>query len=168
MDATLKVKYTPEQQDYAQVLRLFFLQRTGTRISLGFLVIAFAIIIYTLATQGSTPTLFELVWLIFPPAFVVYVIYIQPNRMAKQAMTNEQLTAENTWQLGDDGIQMSTQFGSTLLEWADISKLVSSKDYYLILLKRNKNTFRFVPRRGFSSEDEQARFQQLVGDHLLK
>ncbi len=164
----LTLKYTPEQRDYAQVLRVFFLSRLGTRISLGFLVIAFGIIIYTIATQGTAITLFELVWLVFPPAFVVYVIYFQPNRMARQAMTNEQLTTETTWEVADNGVQMSTQFGSTLLEWSDISRLVTSKEYYLILLKKNKNTFRFIPRRVFANDADQARFVQLVSEIITK
>ncbi len=168
MADTLTLKYTPEQRDYAQVLRVFFLSRLGTRISLGFLVIAFAIIIYTIATQGTPITLFEVVWLVFPPAFVAYVIYYQPNRMAKQAMTNEQLTTETTWEVADTGVQMSTTFGSSLLEWAEISRLVASKEYYLFLLKRNKNTFRFIPRRVFASDADQARFVQVVREHLAK
>jgi hypothetical protein len=166
MSQSLTLRYTPNQQDYAKVLRLFFLQRTGTRISLAFLVIAFGLILFAILSKGSPPTVFELIWLLLPPLFVLFVFFIQPSRIAAQAARNEQLITEATWEVSDEGVQISSSFGSTHLDWDALNKLVTTQEYYLLLLKTNKNAFRFLPRRAFASPQEQDQFLELVANHL--
>jgi len=166
MSQSVTLRFTPNQQDYAKVLRLFFWQRTGTRISLALLVIAFGLIIYVVTTQGSPLTIFELIWLFLPPLFVIYVFFIQPSRMASQAVKNEQLVTEATWVVSDNGVELTSRFGSTHMDWESLSKLVTTKEYYLLLSKINKNAFRFLPRRVFTSTQEQDNFLVLVGKYL--
>ena len=89
MTQPVTVKYTPSQQDYAQVLRLLILQSIVNWIMLGFLVIVFGFMVFNIVSQGTSVTFFELIWLLLPPLFIVYIIFIQPNRMAKQYMANE-------------------------------------------------------------------------------
>jgi hypothetical protein len=168
MNQSLSLRYTPTQQDYAQVLRLFFWQRTGTKISLAILVIAFGLIIFTIASQGSPPTIFQLIWLLLPPLFIIFAFFIQPSRTAKQAAGIEQLVSEATWEVSDAGVQISTRFSSTHLDWDSLKKLVTTRDYYLLLSKTKKNTFRFLPRRAFTSPQEQDLFLELVARHLSK
>lgn len=168
MSQSLIIKYTPTQQDYAKVLRLFFLQRTGTRISLAILLLAFGLIIFAILSKGSPPTVFELVWLLLPPLFLVFVFFVQPSRVAKQAASNEQLITEATWELNDAGLQISSSFGSTHLEWEAMHKLVATREYYLLLLKANKNAFRFLPLRAFASAQDQHQFLELITSHLTR
>ncbi len=168
MSQNLTIKYTPTQQDYARVLRLFFIQRTGTRISLAFLVIAFCLIVFAILSKGSPPTIFELVWLFLPPLFLLFIFFVQPSRVARQAAKNKQLICEAIWEVNHDGVQISSSFGSTLLDWAALSKLVTYREYYLLLLKANKNAFRFLPLRAFASQQEQDQFLELMANHLSK
>jgi hypothetical protein len=168
MSQSVTVRYTPTQQDYAQVLRLFFWQRTGTRVSLGFLVLAFGLVLFAIATQGSAPSIFQLIWLLFPPLFVAFLFFIQPSRMASQAIRNEQLITEATWEVSETGVQISSRFGSTNLEWESLNRLLTTRNYYLLLMKTNKNAFRFLPRRAFTSPQEQDLFHDLMTTHLLK
>ena len=168
MSQTISLRYTPTQQDYAQVLRLFFWQRTGTKVSLAILVIAFGLILFSIASQGSPPTIFQLIWLLLPPLFVIFTVFIQPTRTAKQVVANEQLVAEATWEVSDAGVQISTRFSSTHLDWDALNKLVTTREYYLLLSKINKNTFRFLPRRAFTSPQDQDLFLELVASHLSR
>jgi len=166
MSQSVTLRFTPNEQDYAKVLRLFFWQRTGTRVSLIFLLIAFVLICYVVASQGSPPTIFELIWLFLPPLFVIYILFIQPSRMASQAVKNEKLVTEATWEVSDRGVELSSRFNSTHMDWESLNKLVTTKEYYLLLSKINKNAFRFLPRRAFSSSQEQEVFLELVGKYL--
>jgi hypothetical protein len=166
MSQSITLRFTPNQQDYAKVLRLFFWQRTGTRVSLIFLAVAFGLICYVVASQGSPPTIFELVWLFLPPLFVIFVLFIQPSRMASQAVRTEQLVTEATWGVSDSGVEISSRFGSTHMDWESLNRLVTTKEYYLLLSKINKNAFRFLPRRAFTSSQEQDVFLELVGKYL--
>jgi len=166
MSQPVTLRFTPNQQDYAKVLRLFFWQRTGTRVSLIFLLIAFGLICYVVATQGTPPSIFELIWLFLPPLFAIYVFFIQPSRMAGKAVKNEQLVTEATWEVSDHGVELSSRFGSTHMDWESLNKLVTTKEYYLLLSKINKNAFRFLPRRAFTSHQEQDIFLVLVGKYL--
>ncbi len=168
MSQILTIKYTPTQQDYAKVLRLFFLQRTGTRISLAFLVIAFCLIVFAILSKESPPTVFELVWLLLPPLFLIFIFFFQPSRVAQLAAKNEQLICEATWEVSDDGVQISSSFGSTHLDWEALNKLVTTREYYLLLLKANKNAFRFLPIRAFTSQMQQDQFLEFMANHLSK
>jgi hypothetical protein len=166
MSQSLTLKYIPEQNDYIQVLRIFFLRQTGIRISLGFLVVAFGIILFTVATQSSPVTIFEIVWLLLPPLFVLYILYFQPRSMARRAMGNEQLAAETTWEVNDESVQISSTYGSSQLTWDKLTRLIISKQYYLLVFKTEKNFFRFLPRRAFTSSGEEDQFLGLVNSHL--
>ena len=166
MSEPLIMQFTPSQQDYAKVLRLFFFRRTSTQVSLGFLAIAFGLICYTVLTQGTAPSFFELIWLLLPPLFVAYVFFIQPSRMASRVIKDDQLAAETTLEVSDAGVKISNSFTSALLEWNNLQKLVVTKEYYLLLIKVNKNSFRFLPLRAFKTAQEKERFQSLVQQHL--
>jgi hypothetical protein len=168
MSQAITMKYTPDQVDYVQVLRIFFLRQTGIRVSLGFLAVAFAVILFSVATQSTPITFFEILWLLLPPIFVVYILYWQPRSMAKRAIANEQLAAETTWLVSDEGIAISSSFGSNLLEWGMLTKLITSKDYYLLVFKTEKNFFRFLPRRAFESPQQDDLFLEQVNNHLHK
>ena len=166
MSQSIKISFTPNKRDYASVLRLFLWQRTLTRVSLAVLAIAFALICYVVITRGNIPSFFELIWLLLPPLFVAYIFWFQPSRMASQAVLNEQLVTEASWQVSDSGVEISSHFGTTEMEWENLSKLVVTKEYYLLLSKVNKNAFRFLPLRAFNSPQEKEGFLQLVSRNI--
>jgi hypothetical protein len=166
MSQSIKISFTPNKRDYASVLRLFLWQRTLTRVSLAVLAIAFALICYVVITRGNIPSFFELIWLLLPPLFVAYIFWFQPSRMASQAVLNEQLVTEATWQVSDSGVEISSHYGTTEMEWENLSKLVVTKEYYLLLSKVNKNAFRFLPLRAFNSPQEKEDFLQLVSRNI--
>ena len=163
----MTLHYKPTRQDYAAVLRIFFWQRIGTKISLAILAIAFGLILYVVFIQGTPPTIFELVWLLLPPFFVIFIFYIQPARLANKAVQNEQLVTEATWQVSELGVEITSRFNSSLMEWGSIRNLLTTRDYYLLLNKKNQNSFRFLPRRAFASPEQESLFLELVQNYLL-
>jgi hypothetical protein len=116
MSKSLTLRYTPTEQDYAAVLRAYFWRRTETKIILVFLAIAFILVFGAIVSSGFKPSVFELIWLLFPPAFVLFVFVVQPRRMASQAGRNEQLTCEATWEVSEAGVEISSRFGATHME----------------------------------------------------
>jgi YcxB-like protein len=168
MAQSVTVKYTPTQQDYAQVLRLIMLRSIVNQILIGFLVLGFVFILFNLVTQATPISIFALIWLLLPPLFIIYIIFFQPNRMAKQYMNNEQLATEYTWEVNDSGVKISTSFGSNQLEWDSLSRLLPTKDYYLLYIKKSRYAPRFLPRRAFTSAEEQDAFLQMMTSHLSK
>jgi hypothetical protein len=168
MSQSIILRYTPNQQDYTYVVRYFNLQRTGTKISLVLLALAFVLAIFVVASRGSSVSIFELIWLFLPPLFVIYAYFIQPASLAKKAAQNEKLVTEATWEVNEIGVQITSRFNSTLLEWGNINKLVTTKDYYLLLSKTNKNAFRFIPRRAFTSAQEEEQFLEMVERNITR
>jgi YcxB-like protein len=162
MDASIRISYTPTQHDYSAVLRAFFWLRTGTKVSLGVLAAAFLVVLYLVLSKGSPPSLFEVVWLLLPPLLIGYLLLVQPARLARLAANNEQLITQATWEIGTAGVNISSRFGATLLEWESLEKLVTTRDYFLLLSRTNKNAFRFLPRRAFTSEEQEAQFIHLI------
>lgn len=148
------------------MLRLFFWQRTGIKVSLVFLAIAFGLILFMLVSKGSPLTIFEVIWLLLPPLYVIFVFFYQPSRLANQAVRNERLVTDATWGVSDAGVQISSRYGSTHLEWESLNRMLTTRDYYLLLSKTNKNAFRFLPRRVFTSTQEEELFLGLVKKNL--
>jgi hypothetical protein len=168
MSKLLTIRYTPLQQDYARVLRIFNWQRISTKVSLVFLTIAFGLVLFAIIMKGPPLTLFELLWLLFPPIFVIFSFYLQPTRIAKKAAQSEQLMSEATWEVSKSGIQISNSSGSNSLEWESLRKLVITKEYYFLCSKNNKNAFRFLPRRAFVSRQEEEIFVELARHQIPK
>jgi hypothetical protein len=166
MSPSVTVKYTPTQQDYARVLRLFLVRNTVNRIMLGFLVVAFGFVVLNMLAQTTPVTGFEIIWLLFPPVFIIYILVVQPNRMGKQYMADEKMAAERTWIVSDENVQITTSFKPELFEWDMLSRLVTYQEYYLLMFKKSKNNFRFLPRRAFTTSEEQDAFLQLMSGHL--
>jgi hypothetical protein len=166
MSPSVTVKYTPTQQDYARVLRLFLVRNTVNRIMLGFLVVAFGFVVLNMLAQTTPVTLFEIIWLLAPPVFIIYILVVQPNRMGKQYMADEKMAAERTWIVSDENVQITTSFKPELFEWDMLSRLVTYQEYYLLMFKKSKNNFRFLPRRAFTTSEEQDAFLQLMSGHL--
>lgn len=162
----ITLHFTPAKQDYVNVLRQFFIRRTLIRIALGILALLFGLACYSLIRHGTPPDIFELVWVFLPPLYVVYTFFVQPARMASRAIQNEQLVADATWEMSDGGVTISTRFGSTSLAWDSLARLVTTREYYLLLSKANRNAFRFIPKRAFSSLDEHESFLALIRQHL--
>ena len=168
MSQPLTLRYTPNQQDYAFVVRYFNLQRKGTKISLVLLGLIFILALFVVASRGTSVTIMEVIWLLLPPLFVIYAYFIQPASLAKKAAQNEKLVTEATWEVNDAGVQITSKYNSTLLEWENINKLLTAKDYYLLLSKTNKNAFRFIPRRAFNSTEEEEQFLELVERNIAR
>lgn len=168
MNPSVTLHYTPDQNDYAAVLRLFYWQRTSTKIFMAFLAAGFGLVFCVLLFGGKTASIYELIWLIVPPLFVIYTFYYQPRRTARFAAQNEQLIAEATWVVNEDGVQIMSRFDKLNLGWDSLSRLVTTRDYYLLLNKSNKNSFRFLPRRAFTSAQEEEVFLELAGQFIRK
>ena len=148
------------------MLRIFFWQRTGIKVSLVFLAIAFGLILFMVVSKGSPLTIFEFIWLLLPPLYVIFVFFYQPSRLANQAARNERLVTDATWEVSDAGVQISSRYGSTHLEWESLKSMVTTRDYYLLLSRTNKNAFRFLPRRAFTSTQEEELFLGLLKKNL--
>ena len=73
-----------------------------------------------------------------------------------------------TWEVSISGIQITNCSGSNSLDWESLSKLVITKDYYLLHSKNNKNAFRLLPRRSFASPQEEEIFIELARQKLPK
>ncbi len=168
MNQSVTVHYTPTQKDYSRVLRLFIFHFTGTRVSVLFLAVAFGLIVYSLAIKDAPPSVFEIIWVILPLLIAAFMFIIQPSRYARQAMATKQLSAETTWDVSNTGVEICTQYDSTRLEWNSLDKLVAHKDYYLLLMKNNRNVPLFLPRRAFKNEEQQKVFLQLMAANLPK
>jgi hypothetical protein len=168
MTQSITVHFTPNKKDYTHVLRLFIFHFTGTRISVIFLVVAFGLIVYSLASKAVAPSAFEIIWALLPPLIAAFMFIIQPARYATQAMANKQLAAETTWDVSGSGVEICTQYDSTRLEWNNLDKLLTYKDYYLLLMKSHRNVPLFLPRRAFKNGEQQKLFLQLMATNLPK
>ena len=169
MAQSVTLKYTPTQQDYAQVLRLIMLRSTVNQILMGFLVLGFVFILFNMVIAGHTNHPLTLIWLLLPPLFIIYIIFYSTQSYGKTVYERM-----NSWQQNVPGkwVMLVCKFPPALArlnyEWDKLSKLVTTKDYYLLYVKKSRYAPRFLPRRSFTSAEEQDTFLQLMTSHLSK
>ncbi len=121
---------------------------TGDReASFSFLMPGLVVLIVTLATAAG---------------ILIYIYSIQPRKAAQEFEKHERLRAEKTCRFTEDGITVTTPFGEDQIRWAIYQKVVDIDGQYLLILANDRQRFFAVPKRAFSSAEQEEMFRSLA------
>jgi hypothetical protein len=174
----ITLTYTPIKDDLVIPLRSQFMRRP-------LLVIQFAIsgllalFMLSLSAMGCISALLTrsggdepgmgIVSLVFPlfcaaffsivPAMYLFVIPAQRTRLFKK---DERYRADNTWTLDDDHIIMATRFEEHKFDWSNFPQVREIKNYYLLMSGATKAAMFVLPKRAFTSPEQEQAFRELV------
>lgn len=168
MQTPIKFDFTLSVEDYKTGTRMFYLKQTNTLVGLVISGIFFFYGIILLFTGGRELLVTSLlVTALFPVLLYVYFVR-SPSQVSKRVAQSERFTSPQKWRVDNEKIMISQHFGDTRVRWEEFVGLVESKDYFLLRFGVNRNAFQIVPKRAFSSEEQQAAFRELVRQNMGK
>ncbi len=175
----IEVTFVPTVEDQVQIFRRHSArQRWGCIASVVILVLAmvclFGMGIIALATgerEASSgffiPGVVALIVTLGAIGWALVYIYVtQPRKAAQEFERHERLRAEKSCRFDEEGITIKTPFGEDRLKWAIYQKVVDIEGHYLLLLANDRQLFFSVPKRAFSSDDQERMFRDLAKQRI--
>jgi hypothetical protein len=124
-----------------------------------------------LVREGSTNffnVLIALVILGMIPAIVVYLLKAVPARIAGDVKNSERLRSLHTWEVGDQQIVVKTDFSETKFDWDTFSRVLETRDYFLLLHAVRRGLIEVVPKRAFDTTEKLSSFRNLLMAKISK
>ncbi len=153
--------FSPNASDYYKTLRaVMFRNRTTKAIMLvGMLILGCSgltsiAITHTFQTAAITLLILFLLILTF--------YFLGPATAAEKVTSEERLNTETTWVVDEEKVSIKTKFAETSLDWGSFGVVYETRDHYMITYSTNKNMFQIIPRRAFSSTNQEGSFRNLL------
>lgn len=99
-------------------------------------VLGIAVIVIAILSIGTVDTMYTIIYILFGIVFLVYVPVSLYLRSKRQISTSPILKNSLHYQIDEQGIHVSQQEQTALLEWKQIYKMVSTKSNLLIYSTR--------------------------------
>lgn len=162
MPESIILTFTPKEQDYSSTLSYFLLHTRQTWIiiviwGVMMLCVGRAVIAGDFG-RGFYPGGVYLL------ALVVFILtyLLAPLSTRKKIRANPVFTSQVTFQIDTDQIIVKTIESETKFSWSSFSKVREVPGYYLFVYASNPRMFQFLPKRAFSSSDQEMAFRNLV------
>lgn len=120
-------------------------------------VVSSFVLVVAIATGQMSLLAFGVIFIVLAGLSLLVV----PARKFKQS---PQFATEQVHTFGDDGITIRAGGQSGTLPWSFYTMVRETPRTYLLM--RNAKQANFIPKRGFSSPEDEARFRELAGAHL--
>jgi len=164
----LSFEFTPTKQDYLKAFRSFYLaQWKEQALLLSIPLIMFACTL-SAVLQGELGEFRNFFLALFGSVFffLFYAIVISPFVVANKVAKDERLNSPVLYELNDEHIQIKNKFTETKFDWGSFQRIIESEEYFLIIYTTNKNMFQIVPKRAFSTSDDEKEFRNLVKEKI--
>jgi hypothetical protein len=166
----ISFQFTPTKDDYSETTIAYTVNTMGIVVANMFL-IGVEIVLTSIAL-GMPDMASRWDWffaLIIPWIVPVVAVYAFFNPLTpigasirKQVADNPQLTPSTSWQLDEDQLALKTEFSDTKYAWSVFQKAIELEHHYLLVHTVNKRTFTFLPKRVFTTPQQEADFRTLV------
>ena len=165
MDSAIKIRYTPQKQDYIRASRVLA-KHTPT-----FLILAAVILIGMVAAAVVliVPGLGDVTWrniaiivLLAGSFYTIYYLAIIPYQLTQAFKKNEYLQKERDFTITDQSVHMQIGDRATDLEWENFKKVIDGGRFYLLIYKADQNVYPFLPKRAFEDPSAEQSFLQLL------
>jgi len=174
----LEFSYTITGEDHARAIRAYTLRRPEILPLFIVLGIAFSLILITvlgsivLTLLGKTQVtditvLLKLISGFLPCALFclilpAFLLYIGPYLAGQRFKKHEDKVGLITWILDDDHIRIDASLSKSETAWNVFSKVMETKEDYLLVYAMNKRVFQFIPKRAFETPQQEADFRRYV------
>ena len=111
---------------------------------------------------GSSSFLF----LVFGFTFIGFALFINPLRVANRVKKDERMRSPIQCTMDEEYIAFKNQFVETKLDWGSFSKVIESKELFLLIHSASKNSFQIIPKRAFTSPEDEKVFREILDAKL--
>lgn len=99
---------------------------------------------------------------------VIFTLVINPFMIANKVEKDERLNSPVQYEVSDEQFLFRNQFAETKLDWGSFQKVIETKDLFLVVYTVNKNMFQIIPKRAFTSSEDEQSFRNLLNQKILK
>jgi hypothetical protein len=163
----VEIQFALAPADYVRAMRAFLLRDARVWIAMAMVVVIFAGGIANLVAVGEL-NLMGFFLLLFPWVLAAYLWWGWPASVGRRAQRDRRLRSPTTCQINDEQFVTQNVLGESCLEWEAFHRIIETRSYYLFVFALNRRTFVIVPRRAFSSAEEEAAFRDIVKRHLTR
>jgi len=161
----VKLEYEYSEAEYLAASRLLFSNSPDiiSRLAVFGLLLGAAVILLSLLTDS---------WIIIPG--LVFVVLLEValfynvlvNTPRKYFRGDGKFRDRYELTFSDEGIQVKTSQIDSKMAWSLYTKVVEGRDMYLLLYGKDTRMMTAVPKRVFSSNDQEQLFRELVTRHI--
>jgi hypothetical protein len=163
-----KVVFRATRQDWEREMRAYRLgshQRTNTVLAA---LLPFALL-GGLAVGGASPAGDPILWL--SPLFLLSAVFdgnyfTGPRRTARRRAQDERQQKEILFEVGDEGVRVKDDYIETRFQWRNFGRVLVTEEFYFLVMAGNADSYHFIPRRVFVSEDEERGFRDILAAHI--
>jgi hypothetical protein len=164
MSDEVALQYRYSEEEYAQAVRLYFdhtlrLEARTDVIACGLAIAAGALCWLFIDRSGAS--LFLAGAGLFGLMLTGYVTLIVPKQWYRR---DPRLQSEYRLVFRDDGIEFKTDQIDSRLEWSLYQRMIENTRFYVLIYGRNMISV--IPKRAFSSPEQEDAFRELVKRHL--
>jgi YcxB-like protein len=161
----VKLEYEYSEAEYLAASRLLFSNSPDiiSRLAVFGLLLGAAVILLSLLTDS---------WIIIPG--LVFVVLLEValfynvlvNTPRKYFRGDGKFRDRYELTFSDEGVQVKTSQIDSKMAWSLYTKVVEGRDMYLLLYGKDTRMMTAVPKRVFSSNDQEQLFRELVTRHI--
>ena len=161
----VKLEYEYTEAEYLAANRLFFSSSPNIIARLGVfgLLLGAAVILLSFLTN-SLIVIPGLVFVVLLEAALFYNVLVNTPRKYFRGDGKFRDRYELTF--SDEGVKLKTSQVDSKMSWSLYSRVVEGRDMYLLLYGKDTRMMTAVPKRVFSSSDQEQLFRELVTRHI--
>ncbi len=165
MDEPITFIFIPTEKDYSKTLWALSYRNTRTAIVIGIWVVLTALALWAFFRGELGSGFFP--GGIFLLALVVFILtfLLTPLRARLQVRKNPGYTNPVTWQMDDNEIIVKNGDVESKFSWNTFSRIREIPDYYLFIFASYPRMYQFIPKRAFSSPEQEEKFRNLIKEH---
>ncbi|MBA2734954.1 MAG: YcxB family protein [Acidobacteria bacterium] len=159
---SLRFKYTEEE--YVSATRFYLLRVSDFLFQLiisSLLIVAGVFSVLLLDLESVTTFILIFVGVIWLLVWLL-ALFVMPRQRFR---SDPKFRDEYSLQFSDDGIQFKTSQIDALIQWSLYTKVLENDRFYLLIY--GKNMISVIPKRAFTSADQEAAFDALLRTRLL-
>jgi hypothetical protein len=159
MDDPIRFDLALTKTDLVRATRYFYGHQAGNLLFVCIILLAAGLAVQTMVRTGVG--LNNLLVLVLASAGLIYPYFIHPFQVAEMAAKSG-IYERITWNLGEDGITLTTADSETKLEWEVFHDYVETRDAFLLIRARNKRIFQLIPKRALGGAEQVGQFERLL------
>ncbi len=162
----LSFQFVPTKDDYIKAFRAFYLTNWPTWAVIIFVLLFQGLCIASAFIRGDINFEFSymvpLMIFVFILFYFAYALIINPLKVANGVEKDKILSSPVQYQATDEGLVIVNQFSENKLTWENFQRVIDSKEVFLLIYSTNKNMFQMIPKRAFSSIEDELAFKNLA------
>jgi hypothetical protein len=165
----ITIEFTLQKDEIAQAVRAYNLKRNpyiwwiflAAYLPLSIL----SIWLMLIHPSPALNALLVFILLVFPG-----IVFVRIDSGARQ-LAGQLLSTLIRWEISLEGITITSSsvdvlLASEHLDWQTFERALVSPQYYFLVQKHSRGSYRFLPRRAFSQPDEEERFRGFLQENL--